>query len=280
MPDSDARRIITLLTDFGTSDGYVVAVKGVILGINPNATLVDVTHEVRPQDVAGAAFLLAQAAPYFPDGAIYLAVVDPGVGTDRHPLLLVTPSGVFVGPDNGIFTHILGHAAPPSGVPLGGPYDAPAPPGVRAFRLTNPAYWRHPVSSTFHARDVFGPVAAHLSLGVRPEELGVGLSALKRLALPAPAREGNVVRGCVVHVDRFGNLITNIPVDELGEGAVAVSIAGRRIDGLSDTYAAAEGLLALIGSASLLEVAVRDGSAASLLGVGVGEVVEVGVGGP
>ena len=280
MPDSDARRIITLLTDFGTSDGYVAAVKGVILGINPNATLVDVTHEVGPQDVAGAAFLLAQAARHFPDGAIHLAVVDPGVGTDRRPLLLVTPGEVFVGPDNGIFTHVLGHAAPPSGVPVGRSYDAPTPPGVRAFRLTNRAYWRHPVSSTFHARDVFGPVAAHLSLGVRPEELGVGLDTLKRLALPAPAREGTIVRGCVVHVDRFGNLITNIPGDELRQGAVAVSIAGHRIDGLSETYAAAEGLLALVGSASLLEVAVRDGSAASLLGVGVGETVEAEVGGP
>ena len=279
MPDSGARRIITLLTDFGTADGYVAAVKGVILGISPNASLVDLTHEVGPQDVAGAAFLLAQAAPYFPEGAIHLAVVDPGVGTDRRPLLLVTPSGVFVGPDNGIFTHCLGHVAPPSGVPVGRPYDAPAPPGVRAFRLTNGAYWRHPVSSTFHARDVFGPVAAHLSLGVRPEELGVGLSTIKCLALPTLTRDGNLIRGCVVHVDRFGNLITNIPGDELREGAVAVSIAGHRIDGLSETYAAAEGLLAVIGSASLLEVAVRDGSAASLLGVGVGEPVAVEVGG-
>ena len=122
-------------------------------------------------------------------------------------------------------------------------------------------------------------MAAHLSLGVRPEELGVGLSTIKCLALPTLTREGNLIRGCVVHVDRFGNLITNIPGDELREGAVAVSIAGHRIDGLSETYAAAEGLLAVIGSASLLEVAVRDGSAASLLGVGVGEAVEAEVGG-
>ena len=279
MLDSDARRIITLLTDFGTSDGYVAAVKGVILGINPNATLVDVTHEVRPQDVAGAAFLLAEVAPHFPASAIHVAVVDPGVGTDRRPLLLVTPSGVFVGPDNGIFTHVLEHAETPSGVPVGEPFEAPVPPGVGAFAITNRTYWRHPVSSTFHARDVFGPVAAHLSLGVRPEELGVGLSTITRLALPTLTHEGNLIRGCVVHVDRFGNLTSNIPGDGLREGAVAVSIAGRRIGGLSETYAAREGLVALVGSAGLLEVAVRDGSAASLLGVGVGEAVEAEVGG-
>jgi hypothetical protein len=278
------KAIITLLTDFGTQDAYVAAVKGVILSINPAVTLVDLTHQVPPQDIAGAAFILGSSAFFFPEGTVHLAVVDPGVGTARRPLLLVTPRAAFVGPDNGVLTHVLGTASVGGGGPRlrGKPYDAPVPKGLRAYQLTNPRYWRHPVSSTFHARDIFGPVAAHLTLGVPPEEVGQPVETVKRLALPAVKRRKGGLLGHVIHVDRFGNLITNIPGNEvLGTTndepgrRVRIFIADRTILGLSQTYAAKEGFVAIVGSHGLVEVAVRDGSAAVLLGVGVGVPVWV-----
>ena len=267
--------IITLLTDFGVTDTYVAQVKGAILGVNSAVTLVDLTHEVPPQSVATAAFLLHSALHAFPDGTIHLAVVDPGVGTERRPLLLVTPTAAFVGPDNGIFSYPLQEAA--AGIPISSATDdMPLPPGVRGYHLTNADYWHQPVSRTFHARDVFGPVAAHLSLGVPPQRLGQPVERVRRVALPELVRQGQRIQGCVIHVDRFGNLVTNIPGAEVTGRSVEVHVAGRRIQGLSTTYAKGEkSLLALVGSSGLLEVAVRDGSVAALLGVGTGEPVRV-----
>ena len=269
--------VLTLLTDFGASDAYVAAVKGVVLGINPDVTIVDITHDVAPQDVRAAAFLLATAAPYFPRGTVHVAVVDPGVGTERRPLLVLTPDAAYVGPDNGIFSSVLGlHVPFGDDGPASG--DAPLPPGVRAFHLTNPRYWREPVSRTFHGRDVFGPVAAHLTLGVRPEQLGEPVEPIRRLALPTLRREAGGLVGSVVHVDRFGNLVTNIPEADV-DGLRTVSIAGRTIVGLSETYASGgDALIALVGSHGTLEIAVRDGSAAAALGVGAGERVVVAMG--
>ena len=270
--------LLTLLTDFGTSDAYVAALKGVVLGINPDVTIVDITHDVAPQDVGAAAFLLATAAPYFPRGTVHVAVVDPGVGTERRPLLVLTPDAAYVGPDNGIFSSVLGLHTP-SGDDGPASDDAPLPPGVRAFHLTNPRYWREPVSRTFHGRDIFGPVAAHLTLGVHPEELGEPVESIRRLALSTVRREDGGVVGGVVHVDRFGNLVTNIPEAEVAGRLLTVSIAGRTIVGLSETYASvADGLMALVGSYGTVEIAVRNGSAAATLGVGVGERVVVAAG--
>lgn len=267
-------RLLTLLTDFGTSDAYAAAVKGVALGINPDLTIVDITHDVAPQDVSAAAFLLGSAAPYFPRGTVHLAVVDPGVGTERRPLLVLTSDAAYVGPDNGIFSSVLApHAASQDERPSRG--EATLPSGVRAFRLTNPRYWRRPVSRTFHARDVFGPVAAHLTLGVSPEELGEPVDSIQWLAPPTLRRGEGSVAGQVVHVDRFGNLVTNIPEDVAGR-LRSVSIAGRAIAGLTETYASAcDDLMALVGSYGTIEVAVRNGSAAAALGVGVGERIVV-----
>ena len=270
-------RLLTLLTDFGTSDAYVAAVKGVVLSINPSLTIVDITHDVPPQDVRAAAFLLGTAAPYFPRGTVHLAVVDPGVGTERRPLLVLTPEAAFVGPDNGVFSSALGLHAPaaeqrPSG-------EAPLPPGVRAFHLTNPRYWRLPVSRIFHARDIFGPVAAHLTLGAEPEELGEPVESIRCLAFPTVRREADGLVGHVVHVDRFGNLVTNIPEGEVAGRLRTVSIAGRTLVGLSETYASGgDGLMALVGSHETIEIALRNGSAAAALGVGVGERVVVSTG--
>jgi S-adenosylmethionine hydrolase len=266
--------IVTLLTDFGVADTYVAQVKGVILGINPAVILVDLTHEVPPQSVAVAAFLVSSALHAFPDGTIHLAVVDPGVGTERRPLLLVTPTATLVGPDNGIFSYVLQETG---NILISGSTDGiPLPLGVQGYHLTNADYWRQPVSRTFHARDIFGPVAAHLSLGVPPQTLGQPVERVWRMALPELVREGQRIQGCVIHTDRFGNLITNVPGAEVTRRSIEVHIAGRRIKGLSTAYA--EGgvnLLALVGSHGLLEISVRDGSAAALLGMGTGEPVRV-----
>ena len=270
-------RLLTLLTDFGTSDAYVAAVKGVVLGINPHLTIIDITHDVAPQDVPAAAFQLGAAAPYFPRGTVHVAVVDPGVGTERRPMLVLTSDAAYVGPDNGIFSSVLSaHSAAGNVSCVGG--EALLPPGVRAFHLTNPRYWRQPVSRTFHARDIFGPVAAHLSLGVSPEELGEPVESIHWLASPSLRQETAGLVGQVVHVDRFGNLVTNIP-EEVAGRLRTVSIAGQTIVGLSETYASAgDDLTALVGSYATIEIAVRNGSAAAALSVGVGERVAVATG--
>ena len=279
-----ARVIITLTTDFGTEDGYVAAMKGVILGINPDATIVDVSHQVPPQRILHGAFVLGSASRYFGPETVHLAVVDPGVGTPRRALVLVTPEGVFTGPDNGIFSYVV-LAQASEGIDrdssradrdaFGKPITVAVPEGCSAFALSRAEFWRHPVSSTFHGRDVFAPVAAHLSVGVPPESLGdpVGEVVCLSVLRPETGREG--IRGRIVHVDRFGNLVTNISPPDLPGDDVEVEIAGRCIEGLSATYASCPGLSVLVGSHGWLEIAVGDGSAAAELGAGPGSEVLV-----
>ncbi len=250
--------IITLTTDFGPGD-YTAAMKGVILGINPQAVLVDISHQVEPQDILGGAFILVTACPYFPPGTIHVAVVDPGVGTERRTLLVQTPAAVFLAPDNGLLSLVL----------EGNSY--------RAWELTEHRYWRAEVSATFHGRDIFAPVAAHLSLGVTPQDMGRPIADIdiKKLPMPpvevvvrtdsAPGCGGGEVRGQVIHIDRFGNLITNIRQKDLPSGEVVVEVAGRRIAGLSPHYQAGSELLALMGSSGYLEIAASNASAARLL---------------
>ena len=268
-------RLITLLTDFGHADPYVGVMKGVILGIEPTATIVDLTHDVLPQDVLQGAFLLGTAWRHFPPGTIHVAVVDPGVGTDRKALLVQGQEHTFLAPDNGL----LSFALPDEEVqdtPFQ-PYQNRIPSGFSAHALTNPQYWRHPVSSTFHGRDIFAPVAAHLSAGVSAVDLGEPVETLTRLAVPTPRWHGKGMTGHVIHIDRFGNVVTTLSEGHLPrEGKpLTIEIGDRRIDGLSETYAAEESLVALIGSHGNLEVAVRNGSAAELLGVTVGDEVRV-----
>jgi len=252
--------IITLTTDFGLSDGYVGIMKGVILGIAADVQLVDLSHQIAPQDVRQGSFVLGNAVPYFPKGTVHLAVVDPGVGSSRRPLLVTTPEASFVGPDNGLFTFALTRSE------------------ARAWVLDRPRYWLPAISRTFHGRDIFAPVAAHLARGVPPEELGSPVSDAIRLEPLLPQRQGNRhILGHVMHIDRFGNLITNVPAAWLVDGDWACEIAGHRIPHISETYSAAQAgeLLALISSSGMLEVAVRNGSAARLLGVGAGQTVHL-----
>lgn len=271
--------IITLTTDFGTRDGYVGAVKGVILAICRNTQIVDITHEVPPQDVAEGAFVLAAAAPYFPRDAIHLAVVDPGVGTARRGLVLATPVGTFVAPDNGLLTYLVERLARQQpgrsrAKPMM-PVIMSVPPGCRAFVLDRPEFWRQPVSATFHGRDVFGPVAAHLAAGVAPELLGSQIGEVLCLALPKPRRRGRVIEGEVVHADAFGNLVSNIPASWLSTRVASAELGGHRVEGLSETYGAREGLVAAVGSHGYLEMAWRDGNAAARLGAKRGTPVRV-----
>ncbi len=270
--------IVTLTTDFGTADGYVAAMKGVMLGIEPRLTLVDVSHDVPPQNVAHGAFVLAEATRHFPAGAVHLAVVDPGVGGSRKPLLLVTPDTRYVAPDNGLLTRVLapyGSANDP-GAPFLSPILAPLPEGCRAYELANLRYRLPDVSHTFHGRDVFAPAAAHLSSGVPPEEFGPPVAEVVWLNLPPPAESPGQIEGRVIHVDRFGNLITNIALADEGAGrAVVVDVGGLCIQGLSRSYEESDGVLAIVGSQGTLEIAVRDGNAARQFGLGVGAPVGV-----
>jgi S-adenosylmethionine hydrolase len=248
--------IITLTTDFGLTDAYVGIMKGVILGIARDVRLVDLSHEVPPQDVLEAVYLLESAAPYFPEGAIHLAVVDPGVGSGRRALIVSTRRASFVGPDNGIFTRAL------------------AEPGAQAWELDRPEFWLGEHSRTFHGRDIFAPVAAHLANGVTPGEMGRPIDDPVRLSLSGPGRASDgAICGRVAHVDRFGNLITDIPAAWVVGGGWRCRIAGEGIAGILGTYAdAAPGaLLMLVGSGGALEIAERDGNAARRLGVRAGD---------
>ena len=266
--------IITLLTDFGLADAYVGAMKGVLLGINPSATLVDLTHDVLPQNVLAGAFLLSTAWRYFPEGTIHMAIVDPGVGTERRAFLLEGHGHLFLAPDNGLLTFIL----PPEDVvvPLFQPYLARLPQGFQAYALTSSRYWRQHVSATFHGRDLFAPVAGHLSLGVPPQEVGEPVNNLVRLSVPVPRWQAGKLMGHVLHVDRFGNVVTTVPEAALaGHGQMEVEVRGATIRGLVHAYAEAHGLAALIGSHGYLEVALPNGSAAQELSLKVGDEVVV-----
>src|SRR5687767_13913214 len=197
--------LITLLTDFGTSDYFVSAMKGVILSINPDARVVDITHEIPAQDIEAAAFTLLAAHTAFPAGTVHLAVVDPGVGSARRAILVETRGQFFVGPDNGIFSYVC-----------------EGKPEARVFEVTNRKYFREPVSSTFHGRDVFAPVAAALSAGTHPSEFGKQITDPVLLAPLQPKKSNDgKVKARIIHIDRFGNCITNLTPNDLTEKMIA-----------------------------------------------------------
>ncbi len=262
--------IITLTTDFGLSDEYAGAMKGSILSVNPSATIVDITHAVDALDIRQAAHLLKAACPFFPKGTVHVAVVDPGVGTDRPMCALRAGGHLFVGPDNGVLTL----AAPPEKVEI-------------AVRLENSSSFRPAVSATFHGRDVFGPVAAHIAAGMPLRKLGakVAPEALVRLEMSRGlSADGLSATGCVIAADRFGNLITDIDREGLTalcppeKWADLTIRAGRiEINGIVRTYGvvAAGTPVALIGSRATLEVAVSCGSAADRLHLRKGDTVTV-----
>lgn len=262
--------VISLLTDFGLEDAYVGIVKGVILSVNPSAVIVDISHNIAPQDVTGAADLLGTAYAYFPPGTVHLAVVDPGVGSNRAVIAVETKRHRFLAPDNGILTGVLS----------GGDV-------IRAVSVENSRYFLSPISQTFHGRDIFAPVAAHLSMGLELGALGpvVDHDTLVRLRFPQSVRtDQNEISGVIMAIDRFGNLITNIRERDIGlflahtEGPdVIIQVGGQIISGLSDSYASVPigKPLAVMGSSGRLEISVNGGSAHRFFNAGFGETVLV-----
>lgn len=254
---------VTLTTDFGSRDTYVAAMKGVVLGICPEAQIVDLSHDIPPQSIREGALFVAGAMPYFPAGTIHVVVVDPGVGSQRRAVGVRAGDQYFVCPDNGLLTLFQRQF-----------------PVQAAHAIVEPRFRLPRLSSTFHGRDLFAPAAAHLARGVALEEFGPPVDDLVRLELPEPVRQGNAVEGEVIHVDRFGNLISNIPRAMIGdpEGrTIRVKVEGKELSGLSRTYSdvAAGQPLILFGSSDLLEVAVNGGSAAAVLGIAVGRPLRV-----
>lgn len=257
--------IITLTTDFGTRDPWVGIMKGVMLRICPEARLVDLSHDIAPQDVLEGALCLEAAAAFFPAGTVHLAVVDPGVGSSRRPLALRTGGQCYVGPDNGLLSLVFEGGAP-----------------VDAVELTGREYRLSPTSRTFHGRDIFAPAAAHLASGVPLERLGPLVVDPVKLALPSGRHEDGIVGGEVIGVDRFGNLLTSVTEGDLAAlpgspRLLDVEIDGIRVGTLVSAYSEAPpgGMGAVVGSTGRLEIFVREGSARSALGLGRGAPVTV-----
>ena len=264
-----AHKIATFLSDFGTGDWFVGVVHGVILAIAPEAHVVDLNHAVPPGHIARGAFILEAAAPDFPPGTLHVAVVDPGVGTDRRALAISARGQLFVGPDNGLLEWAL------------------AAPDARVHALVEPRWFRTPVSRTFHGRDVFAPVAAHLLLGTALDAFGPRVTDPVRLPVHPPEQRPGVVIGHVVFIDHFGNALTNVTAATLTEafGAAAedaryeIVALDRRIRGLARSYGdAGEGtLVAILGSSGRLEISQVAGHAAGRIGLGEGDPVTVRV---
>lgn len=263
--------IITLTTDFGLADSYVGTIKGVILNIAPLARLVDITHDISPQNIHQAAYSVQTFYRYFPPGTVHLVIVNPGVGSARRAIALRTPTAIFVAPDNGVLTYVWHDALERWGSEA-----------CEVIELTNPHFWLHQISNTFHGRDIFAPVVAHLCTGAPLEEFGPRLTHITEAELeqPATGRNGELV-GRIIHLDHFGNCITNITVQHLERSGfnqqLIIKIIDQRIAGISHTFAdvAVGELIALLGSNNRLELAVRNGSAAQTLGVGIGDIVRV-----
>jgi S-adenosylmethionine hydrolase len=255
-------QILTLLSDFGFRDVYVGVLKGVIAQINPSLTVIDLTHQVPPQDVAAGSFCLCSAYSYFPTGTVHIAVVDPGVGSHRRAVAIQFAAGFLVGPDNGLFSRVL--------------YQSPA---QAAVELTNPDYWRSPQpSTTFHGRDIFASVGAHLASGVPLEALGTAIdpTTLVQLSLPEYRLTDTEVEGYIQYVDHFGNLITNIPGTVVQGKIWWVEAAGSIIPG-EQTYSdrLVGNLIALVGSHGWVEIAMNQGNAQARLSLGTGDAVQV-----
>jgi S-adenosylmethionine hydrolase len=255
--------LITLTTDFGYQDAFVGVMKGVISGINPNAQVVDLTHGIPAQDVMAAALTLRHAIGYFPRGTIHVAVVDPGVGSARKPLLIEADCNYFIGPDNGILSLALEGKTP-----------------GRMVHLSNPAFHRQPTSRTFHGRDIFAPAAAHLSLGVPPVNFGEPLDSFVHLTLARIVRRERQIGGEIIYIDGYGNLFTNVSEHDLTglpNSGLAIALGPIRVRGVASSYASvgAGEFVAVINSWGLLEISIHKDSAQRLSGAKIGDKVQV-----
>ncbi len=248
--------IITLLTDFGYRDAFVGTMKGVILRINPDVTIVDISHGIDPCDIRAASFLLAQSYPFFPAGTVHVIVVDPGVGTERKAIAVKTEKAFYIAPDNGVLSWLYATQK-----------------GYVAREITNQNLFVHPVSRTFHGRDIFAPVAAHLSAGVPFASLGPEIHDYNRGSYKFPQKKAGTIIGEIIYIDRFGNLISNIPKADLYDKEIrSIQIKDVHLDHLSDSYGEKNvgEALAIVGSHGFLEIAVREGNAAGKYGLKIG----------
>ena len=253
-----ATNLIALLTDFGLKDPYVGIMKGVIAGINPKATIIDITHQIRPQDVLGAALVLASAYPYFPKGTVFCSVVDPGVGGERRIIALETETHRFIAPDNGLLTLVCEREQV-----------------LKSVWVEEKKYFLKKVSPTFHGRDIFAPVAAYLAKEHELDKLGPKVREITKLPWPVPQVQADTLKGEIIYIDHFGNAISNVDAELLKStfaddlSNIRVEFKGRLIQGISTYYAQAQRgqPIALIGSAGFLEIALREGSAEKALGL-------------
>jgi S-adenosylmethionine hydrolase len=262
--------IVSLTTDFGNKDSFAGGMKGALLNVNPLAQIVDISHEVGPQDIWEAAFTLKTAYSYFPKGTVHVAVVDPGVGSGRRPILAVTESYYFVGPDNGIFSLIFLEAE-----------------RLEVYHITASHYFLPDPGPTFHGRHIFAPVAAWLTKGIPPVNFGEKIEDFVKLNVPMSKKSPNVIDGNIIHIDRFGNLIINITFNDIkslfpegaGIGALSVAVSGKEIKGLSKYYSeAAPGQPgAIINSSGYLEIFLFKQNARTALSAKRGEAVKLAV---
>ncbi|MCY4262690.1 MAG: SAM-dependent chlorinase/fluorinase [Candidatus Dadabacteria bacterium] len=253
------RNIITLTTDFGSRDHYVGVMKGIMLSVNENTRLVDITHCIDSHDIRSASFIIGNSYSYFPENTVHMVVVDPGVGSRRRSMVAFAGGHFFVGPDNGVFSSVIRSCE-----------------DFSAHEIKNSDYFLKDVSSTFHGRDVFSPVAAHLSLGVSLSEIGPRILDPEVLPNDGYSADGNEIRGTVVYTDKFGNLVTSIPTQAVGNGARAtVTVGGKRIVGVSESYSSVEPgeILAIGGSCGYIEISVNQGRACDVFGETVPWVV-------
>ncbi|MCF6148537.1 MAG: SAM-dependent chlorinase/fluorinase [Candidatus Kuenenia sp.] len=264
MPQQHSR-IITLLTDFGVQDAYTGIMKGVIAGINPHASVIDLCHAIPPQDVFRGAYLLYTSYSYFPKGTIHVAVIDPGVGSERNVICVECNDYLFLIPDNGLLSFILQEEE-----------------AKNIIRVTNTKFFLPKQSNTFHGRDIFAPVAAHLSLGILPAQLGENINQICKIDIPNPvfAKERRRINGTIISIDHFGNIITNITEKHLADlrttaKDLIITIGTMKIRGLNKTYAEVKaGMpLALIGSAGFLEISLNQGNAQKYFKVKQGQKV-------
>lgn len=257
------RNVITLTTDFGLRDYYVSAMKAVMLNIVPDVRLVDISHEIPSQDIMAGSWILQNSAMLFPKNTVHTVVVDPGVGTERNPVALKVGDQYFVGPDNGIFSLLTTDVE------------------YKAVRLTNERYWRENPSKTFHGRDIFAPVAAHLSRGVDLDELGEPIDELVNYRWTVPIADKDGLEGMVIHIDKFGNLVTNITEDLLedviGDKSVRIYVGNTILDEIAMTFGnVTDGEpVAYIGSSGMLEVGINKGNAQEMLGVQKGAQISL-----
>jgi S-adenosyl-L-methionine hydrolase (adenosine-forming) len=260
-----ARPIVTLTTDYGTNDHLVGVMKGVILSINPDVTVVDITHGVIAHDILDGALTIGQAYKYFPAKTIHVVVVDPGVGTERRPILVAGDQHYFVAPDNGVLSSV---------------YDQTE--ALSVWHIISEHYFRQPVSKTFHGRDIFAPVAAWLSKSWQTSAFGEAITDFTRFAIPKPKTSGNTIRGVVLRVDQFGNLITNLRVEDVpalasADGKCTIKAGSAVVGKMVKTFAEGTSgeVIGVIGSSGYLEICVNKTNAARTLGIGRGTEVTV-----